>query len=214
VVAGRNTANRLALPMAPFGFGLSSVAPALANRALDRETWAKASLAAHAGSIVVVAIGPVATAMRIDASGKFESAPRSDEWPDLELTLSALTLPSFLANPARWDEFVVAEGAPELAATLKGLAETLPWFVERVFATALGPIVGQRVADAGRRLLALPEHAASRVGDSIASYARDESRLAVRGADVRSFGDEVAATASRVDTLAARLDALETRRAW
>ncbi len=197
--------------MPSFGFGLSGVAPALANRALDREAWAKASLATHAGRVFVIAVGPVATAMRIDASGNVESAPRSEQPPDLKLSLSPLAVPSFLANPTRWDEFIAANGDPALAATLKGLAETLPWFVEQVFASALGPIVGQRVADAGRRLLAFPEYAAARVGDSVASYARDENELAARGADVRSLGEEAAAIATRVDALAARLDELGAR---
>jgi ubiquinone biosynthesis protein UbiJ len=195
--------------MPSFGFGLSGVAPALANRALDREAWAKTSLAAHAGRVFVIAVGPVATAMRIDASGNVESAPRSDESPDLKLTLSPLAFPSFLANPARWDECVAADGDPALTATLKGLTETLPWFVEQVFANALGPIVGQRVADAGRQLLAFPEYAATRVGESVASYVRDEAELAARGADARWFGEQVAAIATRVDVLAMRLAAVE-----
>jgi len=197
--------------MPSFGFGLSAVAPALANRALDREAWAKTSLAAYAGRVFAIAVGPVATAMRIDASGNLESAPRSDESPDLKLTLSPLAFPSFLANPARWDECVVADGDPALAATLKGLAETLPWFVEQVFANALGPIVGQRVADAGRRLLAFPEYAATRFGESVASYVRDEAGLAARGADIRSLDERAAAMATRVDALAIRIDALAAR---
>src|SRR5262249_30115618 len=120
-------------------------------------------------------------------------------------------VPAFLANPRRWDEFVVADGDTALAATLKGLAETLPWFVERAFAAALGPIVGQRVADAGRRLLALPEYAVSRFGDSVASYARDEFRFAASSFDARAFGDDVAALVSRVDVVEARIDALAAR---
>jgi ubiquinone biosynthesis accessory factor UbiJ len=197
--------------MPSFGFGLSGVAPALANRALDREAWAKTSLAIHAGRVFVIAVGPVATAMQIDASGNVESAQRSHESPDLKLALSPLAFPSFLASPARWDEFVVADGDPALAATLKGLAETLPWFVEQVFANALGPIIGQRVADAGRRLLAFPEYAAARVGESVASYACDEAKLATRGPDARSFAEQVAAMAAHVDALAARLEALEAQ---
>ncbi len=197
--------------MRPFGLDPGTIAPALVNRALEREAWAQACLAAHAGRAFMVAIGPATTLMRIDAAGKVEAAPRADTAPDLKLTLSPLSVPSFLAQPARWDELVVADGDPALAATLKGLAETLPWFVERVFASAFGPIVGQRFADAGRRLLAFPEYAAARVGESVASFARDESDLATSNDEARSFGDEVAAIASSVDALAARVDALAAR---
>jgi len=199
--------------MSPSGFDPSALPSALANRVLEREAWAQACLAAHVGRVFAVAVGPVVNSMRIAASGKVEPAPRAGEPPDLTLTLSPLSVPSFLADPRRWDEFVRADGDPALASTLKGLAETLPWFVERAFAQALGPIVGQRVADAGRRLLAFPEYAAARVGESVASYARDEVGLAVNRTDARSFGDETAAVAARVEALAQRLEALETRMA-
>ena len=107
---------------------------------------------------------------------------------------------------------MTADGDPALAATLKGLAETLPWFVERAFAEALGPIVGQRLADAGRRLLAFPGYAGARVGESVASYARDEATSPPTPRRRGSIGDEIAAAvASRVDALAARIDALAAR---
>ena len=124
------------------------------------------------------------------------------------MTLSPLMVPSFLAEPARWNEFIVAHGDPALAATLKGLAETLPWFVERALAEAGGPIIGQRVADAGRRLLAFPGFAATRIGASVASFARDEAKFAADATESRSFGADVAAIAMRVDALALRVEAL------
>jgi len=197
--------------MRPIDLDPAAVAPALANRALEREAWAQASLAAHAGRTFAVAVGLVATRLRIGSEGKLEPALRDASRPDVTLALSPLSLPAFLANPKRWDELVVADGDAALAATLKGLAETLPWFVERAFAAALGPIVGQRAADAGRKLLAFPEYAAGRVGDSIASYVRDELRFAATRIDTRSFGDDVAAIAARVDAIEARIDALVTR---
>jgi ubiquinone biosynthesis protein UbiJ len=197
--------------MGPRELGPAALAPALVNRALEHEGWAQASLAAHAGRTFAIAVGPVTTRLRIDGEGKVEAAPRDGSHPDVTLALSPLSVAAFLANPKRWDEFVVADGNKELAATLKGLAETLPWFVERAFAAALGPIVGQRVADAGRRLLALPEYASARVGDSVASYARDEMRVAATRSDARSFGDDVAALAQRVEAAEARIDALAAR---
>ena len=189
-------------------FDPEAIPAALANRVLARESWAQSSLAEHAGRTFTVAVGPIATTMRIAASGKIEAAPASSGAPDLKLRLSPLTLPSFLADPKRWDALVRVDGDAALAATLKGLAETLPWFVERIFAEALGPIVGQQVADTGRRLLAFPGYASERVGASVASYLRDEAPFAVTTAEARSFSDETATIGSRVDALAARIDAL------
>ena len=192
-------------------FDPEAIPAALANRVLARESWARSSLAAHAGHTFTVAVGPVATTMRIDASGTIEAAPPSSGPPHLKLTLSPLTVPSFLADPKRWDALIGVDGDAALAATLKGLAETLPWFVERMFAEVLGPIVGQHVADTGRRLLAFPAYAGERVGASVASYLRDEAAFALTAAEARSFSAEIAATVRRVDALAARIDALAAR---
>jgi ubiquinone biosynthesis protein UbiJ len=158
----------------------------------------------------VVVVGPVATGMRIDASGRFETTPLAGRTADLTLSLSPFGVPSLLANPARWGEFVTVDGDPALAATLQELAYTFPWFVEQAFASALGPILGQRVADAGRRLLAFPEYAAARVGEGVASYARDEAGLLAYGEELRMFAVETSALAMRTDALAARFDAIES----
>jgi ubiquinone biosynthesis protein UbiJ len=194
-----------------FDLDPAALPAALANRVLGREAWARACLAAHAGRVFAVVVGPIVTSMRIDEAGTIATALHPGAPPDLRLTISPLTVPSLLAEPTRWDEFVAVDGDPALAATLKGLAETLPWFVERALAGALGPIVGQRVADAGRRLLALPAYAGARVSASIASYARDEAHFAVKAAEARLVDDEILATATRVDALSTRVDALAAR---
>jgi ubiquinone biosynthesis protein UbiJ len=183
---------------------------ALANRALERETWARERLAAHAGRRVRLAVGPLAVPFAIDASGLIDPEPAPGA-PDLTLSISPLALPAFLGAPARWDEFVVANGDEALAATFKDLALTLPWFVERAFAGLLGPAFGQRAADAGRRLLGVPEYVAERLGDNIAGYARDEAGLLARGDEARVFAAEAARMAERTDALEQRLAALEAR---
>ena len=188
-----------------------AVPAALANRVLAREQWARDSLKAYRGRSFKVVVGLVAAKMRIDDSGSIESAQMLDAAPDLTLRISPFALPSFLADPKRWDALVTARGDAALATTLKGLAETLPWFVERAFAETLGPIAGQFAADTGRRMLAFPGYAGERVGDSVASYVRDEVPLATTTVQARSFGDEIAETAARVDALAERVDALGAR---
>lgn len=192
------------------GFDPSSIPPALANRLLEREAWARDCLAAHAGRAFAITVGPFVSTLTIDAAGRIAAAP-PPATPDLRLSVSPVALPAFLADPRRWDDFVTADGDAALATTLKGLAETLPWFVERAFADALGPIVGQRVADAGRWLLAFPEYAAERVGESVASYLRDEAGLVTPAADARSFADDVAALAAGAEALEARVAAIAAR---
>ena len=176
------------------------------NRALESESWAREKLAAHAGRTVRLVVGPMSRTSAIDADGRLGPGDAS---PDLTLTISPLRLPALVARPERWSELVAAEGDAALAATLAELALTLPWFVEQTLAKALGPIAGQQIADAGRRLLALPEYVAQRFGDSLGRYVADEAQLVVGTEEARAFAAEVATMSARVDALAARIEALE-----
>ena len=179
----------------------------LANRVLQREDWARERLSAHAGRTVRMVCGPMASTLAIAPSGMLFPARDAPDLPlSLTLSISPLRIPTLLAHLERWTELVTADGDAALAATLAELAQTLPWFVEQAFASTLGPLIGTRVADAGRALLSLPEHAAQSFGASLTSYARDEAGLGVRAAAAAEFGAEVAAIAARVDALAERLD--------
>src|SRR3984893_7331336 len=175
----------------------------LATRVLEREDWARERLSAHAGRTVRMVCGPMASTLAIAPSGMLSP---SQSAADLTLSISPLRLPTLLAHPERWTELVAVEGDAALAATLADLARTLPWFVEQAFASALGPLIGTRVADAGREVLALPEGAAQSFGESLSSYARDEAALGVSVSTFADFVAEAAAVAARVDALALRLD--------
>ena len=175
----------------------------LANRVLEREDWARERLSAHAGRTVRMVCGPMASTLAIAPSGMLSP---SQSAADLTLSIPPLRLPTLLARPERWTELVAVDGDAALAATLADLARTLPWFVEQAFASALGPLIGTRVAEAGRELLALPERAAQSFGESLSSYARDEAGLGVSASTFADFVAEAAAVAARIDALALRLD--------
>ncbi len=177
----------------------------LANRVLRDEDWAREKLRPHAGRTFKLACGPLGSGYAVRDDGTLGARAAGDAPADAEFYLSPLDLPAFLADPSRWDALVTAKGDADLAATLRELAGTLPWFVERAFARALGPVVGQRVADAGRHLLAFPEYAGTRLAENVASYVRDETGLVARGDEARRFADDNAALAARVDALEARI---------
>lgn len=184
---------------------------AAANRLLEQEPWARERLTAFAGRSFVLRVGPITTGFRVGARGLLEHARLAGATPDLALTLSPLDVPAFLADPKRWNEFVAEEGDAQLGGVLKELAQTLPWFVERLIARALGPVIGQRVADAGRRLLDLPEYAAKRLAANVGTYARDEAKVLAHPADMRGLADETATLAARVEMLDARIERLASR---
>jgi ubiquinone biosynthesis protein UbiJ len=182
----------------------------IANRMLADQSWARDKLASVAGRVFSLAVGPLSAGWRIEADGRLAAAPR-DASVDLRLSIPPLSIPSFLADPSRWNELVREEGDAELGGVLKDLARTMPWFVEETFGKAMGPVVGQRVADAGRRLLAFPEYATDRLAQSVGSYARDEAGLLATGREFRQFQQGIDEATARVDTLAARIDALAPR---
>lgn len=183
---------------------------AAANRLLESEPWARERLAAFAGRSFTVRIGPLTTASRIGERGLFESVPLGVT-PDLALTLSPLDVPAFLADPARWDEFVTESGDVALGGALKELAQTLPWFFERVAARSLGPIAGQRVADTARRMLGVPEYVAARIASNVGTYARDEAQVLAHPADLRTLTDEIESLRARADALEARIESAAKR---
>ena len=177
---------------------------------LADQSWARDKLASVAGRVFSLTVGPLSAHWRIEVDGRVAAAPR-DASVDLRLSMSPFSVPSFLADPSRWNELVREDGDAELGGVLKDLARTMPWFVEEIFGKALGPVVGQRVADAGRRFLAFPAYAADRLAQSVGSYARDEAGLLATGHDFRLWQQGIDEVAARVDALAARVDALAPR---
>jgi ubiquinone biosynthesis protein UbiJ len=182
-----------------------NLATEVLNRALDRETWARDRLAAHSGRTMRIVVGPARVDYAIDDRGRLLDATAA---PDLTLTISPLRVPGLLAQPGRWQELVAADGDAALAATLAELALTLPMFIEQAFARALGPILGQQLANAGRQFLIMPEYAAQRFGNSVARYVGDEADIAIGADEARVFASDVGALATAVDALSARIDAL------
>lgn len=182
-----------------------------ANRLLEHEPWARERLAAYAGRAFMLRVGPMATGFRIDDRGLLQHAPLAGATPALVLELSPFSLPTFLADPRRWNEFVVEKGDVALAGVLRELAQTFPWFVERLCARSLGTIVGLRIADAGRRMLGMPEYAATRIAANVGSYARDEAQVLAHPADMRALVEQTASLAARIDALDARIEVLSAR---
>lgn len=189
----------------------SSLAGSLGNRLLDDEAWARERLRVHAGQAFSFTSGPVSTAYRLRDDGTLEGWSAKDGPISLELHVSPLDLPALAAEPERWDALVTAKGDAALAHTLRELSTTLPWFVERAFARAFGPVLGQRLADAGRRLLGWPDYVNHRLVQNVASYARDEAGLLAAGDAMRALVADTAALASRVDRLASRIASLAGR---
>jgi ubiquinone biosynthesis protein UbiJ len=184
-----------------------ALAAEAANRALRDETWARDQLAAHAGSVFAVASGPFVSTFAILGDGTFAASPPGAV-ATLTLTVSPLALPALAAEPSRWRSTVRADGDQALATTLEAIAQTLPWFVERLFARLFGPIAGQAIADAGRTLLAIPAAISQQAAAGVAHFASEADAVAHRG-DFAAFSCGTVEAEERVAALAARIAALE-----
>ena len=182
----------------------------LANRMLQQQDWARARLAPFSSRTFTLAVGPLHLRWSINEAGMLVAGD-AGAVADLELSISPLAVPGLLADPARWNELVRESGDAQLGGALKEIAQTTPWFVEKMLGDALGPIVGQRVADLGRSLLQFPAYASARLTDSAVSYARDEAELLAPAAAMRRFTTGVAEVDGAVDALAARIAALHAR---
>ena len=188
---------------------VSALGERVANGLIENEDWAREKLRAHAGRSFLVRSGPIATAFLIRVDGTLEALPARGTTADTELRLSPLDVPTLLAHPDRWDALVTTTGDVALTATLRELATTLPWFVERGFAKVFGPIVGQRLADTGRALLGFPEYAGGRLAENVFSYARDETGVLARGDEARAFAVDSAAISTRIEALIERVDRID-----
>lgn len=184
----------------------SALAERVANGLIETEDWARERLRAHAGRSFRLRAGPLASAFMIRPDGTLEALPARGTVPDVELQVSPMDVPTLLAHPERWDLLVSSTGDAALGDTLRELAVTLPWFVERGFANVFGPVVGQRLADTGRALLGFPEYAGDRIADNVLGYARDESGVLTRGDEAHAFAADHADIAARVDRLIERVD--------
>ena len=201
---------------------MPSPAAALANRVLEREAWAQERLAAHAGRVFVVAVGPLSTAAAHRRLGRLEPRPR---WPGSSrtstLTLSPLAVPSFLANPDALGRVRRRRRRPrargDAARTSRRRCRGSSSSVRGRAGPDRRPARRRRRAAAAR----LPRvRRPRRVGESVASYARDEAELvAGAGAPARfqrahggAGGRRVDALASRIDALAQRIDAADAGR--
>ena len=186
----------------------AALAAGVVNRTLAGEHWAREKLASHAGKIFALESGPLGASYAIGDDGSL-AVSAAGAAPSVTLAVSPLALPVLAADPLRWPSLVSGEGDPKLAAAIEELASTFPWFVERAFAAALGPVVGQKVADAGRTLLSIPGEISRRAAGSLGDFA-GESNLVASRSELEALAGGTADVGARTEALAARVAKLDS----
>ena len=110
----------------------SALGERVANGLIENEAWARDRLRAHAGRTFLLRSGPLATTFSVRDDGTLEAIPALGTTPDLELRpLAARRCRRCWPIRSAGKRWSPAPGDAALAATLRELAMTLPWFVER-----------------------------------------------------------------------------------
>lgn len=193
--------------------GAITAVPALAatrfaNHVLRDYPRATRRLAAHAGRIIAVTIGPAftETRLRITTAGDLEPVGRGAEAPaDVSLAISPRLLPRLAAGDETAYGEVVFTGNGELASLLSELARGLEWDVEEDLSRLVGDVAAHRVVDTLRRGHAWREDVATRLVENVAEYLTEERRAFVVARDLETFACDNEALRDDLARLEARL---------
>jgi ubiquinone biosynthesis protein UbiJ len=183
---------------------------AFVNHLVDAEPWAREKLAPFAGKRVRVKALPLPDlAFAITAEGFVERAPELD--PDLTVTLSPADLPRLLQGDDTVLRSIAFSGDAELAAALQYLARHLRWEFEEDLSRIVGDVAAHRIAGTARDFVAWQKDAGQRLGENLAEYLTEESRLLAPPAALARFGRDVADLVDALERLEKRLDRIDAK---
>lgn len=178
-----------------------------ANHLLEPAAWARESLAAHAGKVVVVEMFPARLALAVNAAGVLQAAPAGAN-ADVRIHLTPATALQILAQgEAAWRQADV-HGDTEFAASIARVAANLPWDFEEDLSGLFGDVAAHRLAQAGRAAAEWPKQAAKGIAGNVAEFLTEENHLLVtplRAAEFVREVDDLRDAVERLDKRVARL---------
>jgi ubiquinone biosynthesis accessory factor UbiJ len=182
-------------------------APALAfiDHVLGREEWARERTRAHAGKRLHIRVGLIELHWRIDEEGLLRRAAAS-EAPDLHLGIPFAAWFGLARRDAAALREIAMEGDTELAETLQFLFLHCKWDIEEDLSRLVGDIAAHRIVNGGRAFFAWQRDAATRLGENLSEYWREEAGVLPTRSEVRAFVADVAALRDDVARLEKRLE--------
>jgi ubiquinone biosynthesis protein UbiJ/predicted lipid-binding transport protein (Tim44 family) len=198
--SGRNPAGRL-------NGVLSQSFTAGVNHLLGREAWARERLLPFAGKCLRVRAGFADVQARIGEQGLLEPTQNP---PDLQLDIPAGAWFGLMRRDEAAMRAIQVQGVTELAATAQDLFLHLRWDVAEDLSRMVGDVAAQRIVDGGRAILQWQRDAAQRLGENLAEYWGEESRVLATRGEAQSFGDAVATLRDDLARLEKRLERRET----
>lgn len=185
------------------------------NRVLSDYPAARVRLAAHQGKLVAAQVGPIATRMRITATGEMElvgatgnsgdTGDATRQSPDVSFILPLSLLPGLATQDASAFSQIAFTGDSELAATLSDIARNVEWDVEADLSRVVGDVAAHRIVDTAQRADGWRRDAGQRFTANVAEYLTEERRAFVTTREIEELAQQNETLRDDIARLDARL---------
>ena len=177
------------------------------NRAFSRAPGACAALAGQAGKTVALDLVLFRAHLLIEADGALRVTEGNA--PDCIIYIDPNLVAQLPAKGKAAFREARTEGEADLLSAFNDAFQQLNLDAEAELASLFGPIIGFRLAEAGRAFSGWVQQAGNDTARAFAEYAVEESPLLAGKADIARFNREVDALRDDVARLEARLAKLE-----
>ncbi len=188
------------LPLTPTQAALAAL-----NHLLAQSAWARERLKGFAGRRARLGVTPLSLDFGISAEGLLdpEAAPGGAPDATIELPFDA-PLRLLRGGSAEVMKGARIEGAADLADALGFVLRNLRWDAEEDLSKVVGDIAAHRLVKGAEALAGWQKDAATRLGENLAEYFGDESRMLVKRSELDSFSADVQQLRERLDRLEKR----------
>ena len=166
-----------------------------------------AGLAKHAGRKLAVDAILTRHVFLIKEDGQLSSVQDAEADASIKLTPDLLARLPFEGKAAF--RSAPTEGDAELLSAFNDVFQNLAWDAEADLAKLFGPVVGFRLAEAGRSFTGWLGQASLDTAKTLAEYATEENPMLASPLDIKHFNAEVDTLRDDVARLEARLAKLE-----
>lgn len=189
---------------------LSGLALASAlNHLIAQTPGGLTTLARHAGRKLAINAIFTRYVFLIKEDGHFSTVPDTKADAAIKLTSDVLTRLPFDGKAAF--RSAPTEGDAELLSAFNDVFQAMQWDAEADLAKVFGPIIGFRLAEAGRSFAGWLGQTSLDTAKTLAEYATEETPMLASPLNIKHFNAEVDALRDDVARLEARIARLEQR---
>lgn len=178
------------------------------NRLFEQAPGARELLARHAGRTVALDLALFRAQLQVEEDGGLHAAPEKSADATLFLTPDILARLPLQGRAALLE--LRSEGDTELSSAFNDAFQQMDLDAETELSRVFGPIIGFRLAEAGRAFSGWAKQATEDTARAIAEYAVEESPMLASRVEVERFKrdvdqlqDDVARIEARINRLAA-----------